>query len=114
MLVAADLPATPDNTQYYLLFAGGVVAAIASVAVAYITRGRERTSPSPPPPTDAGAGSGNLRERTAVGEHRLDAIEQAHDELEAAHELQDRRLSGVERAQEHVTHFLDRQFPDWR
>ena len=117
LLVAAELPSTPDNTQFYLLFAGGVVAAIASVAVAYITRGRGSAAPTP----SAENGTGKLRERVAVTEATLKVHGELHEDSEDRDDVQDRWLTRQDHTLERhtetlaaIVRHLDRDHDGWR
>jgi hypothetical protein len=113
-LVAAELPAPVDNTSSYLVFAGVVVGAIASIAIAVIQSRKSRTEPSPPAPSGGdGNGSGRLRERVAVVERDVGALNKAHDELEDAHDLLDRAHAKGQVCQDAIVRFLDREFPGW-
>lgn len=116
ILVAAELPTPVDNTSSYLVFAGVVVGAIASIAIAVIQSRKTRTEPSPPAPTTVtdGGSSGRLRERVAVVERDVTALNKAHDELEEAHDLLDRGQAKDRVCQDAIVRWIERQDPNWR
>lgn len=96
-LLAAELPPAPvpaDNTQFYLVFAGVAITALASVVIAVINRGG-RTTSSPPAPAGNGADS-KLTERVAVNESKLAGLDNAHGELEDTVDVLDRRHAKTE------------------
>lgn len=123
-LVAAELPAPVDNTSAYLVFAGVVVGAIASIAIAVIQSRKSRTEPSPPAPSNGdgnGANTYKIRERMAVVEAEVANLKKVDEQTEDVMDTVDRRVDRNEalldlaRAEVRgVAAFLDRQFPGWR
>ncbi len=115
-LVAAELPAPVDNTSAYLVFAGVVVGAIASVVIAVLQTRKTRTEPSPPAPSN-GDGNGNntikIRERVAVVAAEIKNLRSVDEQTEDTVDTMDRRVDRNEARLDRVVAFLSREFPGW-
>lgn len=122
-LVAAELPAPVDNTSAYLVFAGVVVGAIASIAIAVIQSRKSRTEPSPPAASNGDGNGSNtirIRERVAVTEAEIKNLKKVDEQTEETVDTLDRRVDRNEailvadhKTLAHVVAFLNRQFPGW-
>lgn len=97
LTLAAELPPAPtppDRTSAYLVFIAGVLATLASIAIAIINR-PGRTSPSPPAPAEDDL-TGKIRERVATVEANWSGTDKALGDLEDDFDIADRRLAKVE------------------